>query len=494
MATFRQIVDPLGTGINRDNESSNPSLGDRIRRFLPFFLGIFGAQQLKKAQDESKEATKAREDEIRTLFDEQLSFLSEAEQDALSRLGINRDEVLGAFDDLIQSTQSDFNSLIDEQAQGFGLRNEQVLGGFGDARTETLGTLQDRLDRMLASIEGVGEQERTDINQRSDERQAALRGELQSRGLGTSSLLLQSDATAERERGRELGNLSERIQRQRLGIIGEATGRIAGAQERFGFGTANLTAGLTGDALASNERLNQARISFDTALSGDRISALDRFGQQNRQIGSTFDQAEIDRQNAFMSFIERITDQFPDNNFLMDFARQFGQAQAGAPEQPSTFDTFAPPLIQAGGTVAAAKIFVGCIDADAMIATPNGDIPLREIQVGDLILNDRDEPKRVLFKDLGEPWDERKGHYVEVRSFGLDSLVLTRDHVIGGKPAIDWEDDKGIRVRPHVAVTSGDLLLEDGSNYLANGFVVHSMLTAEDVPDEMVASASGGGV
>ncbi len=102
-------------------------------------------------------------------------------------------------------------------------------------------------------------------------------------------------------------------------------------------------------------------------------------------------------------------------------------------------------------------------------------------------------------KDFGRPHDERNDEYVELSS-GTYSIIATTDHHVGGKPAGEWHigetmeffnDKKCLieSVRKVGPVLCGDILLADGSDYIANGFVVTSVLSrsTDDVSDPATA-------
>ena len=72
------------------------------------------------------------------------------------------------------------------------------------------------------------------------------------------------------------------------------------------------------------------------------------------------------------------------------------------------------------------------------------------------------------------------------------TIVLTRDHLIGGRPADEWGDGEAmalqngevvaVNVRPATSEVSGDLRLEGDSDYVtAGGFIVGSMLSQHAV-------------
>ena len=139
----------------------------------------------------------------------------------------------------------------------------------------------------------------------------------------------------------------------------------------------------------------------------------------------------------------------------------------------------------------AAKIYVGCIDGNAVLRMPDKPRMLKDVEIGDKVLNSRGDYVEVVAKDFGRPHDERENDYVEL-TCGTYSIIATTDHHVGGKAAGDWhigetmEFYNGKRctldsVDKVGAVLCGDILLSDGTDYIANGFVVTSQLSRSDI-------------
>ncbi len=113
-----------------------------------------------------------------------------------------------------------------------------------------------------------------------------------------------------------------------------------------------------------------------------------------------------------------------------------------------------------------------CIDGTAKLETPEGRRGLNSLHVGDLVKSTNGSYQKVVRMDHGlaarcgrRP--SRADDFVEIsRSATGNKLLLTEDHVVEGVPAKDWP----WLLKPVEAVAFGDILLEDGSDYLANGF------------------------
>ena len=80
-----------------------------------------------------------------------------------------------------------------------------------------------------------------------------------------------------------------------------------------------------------------------------------------------------------------------------------------------------------------------CIDESCEVLTRDGPRRLADVQIGDELLTPDGDFRRVIDKDFGRVWAQRLDDYVKI-SVGDASVVLTRDHIIGGKPAGEWCD------------------------------------------------------
>lgn len=132
---------------------------------------------------------------------------------------------------------------------------------------------------------------------------------------------------------------------------------------------------------------------------------------------------------------------------------------------------------------AAAPLLSMCIDGDAIVVMPDKTRRLKDIKVGDKVLNSRGEFVEVVWRDYGYPAEVNE--YVEL-SCGASRLIATTDHHIGGKPAGEWRSGEEMQfynkkrliegVQKVHWVLCGDIRLADDSDYIANGFVVTSQL------------------
>ena len=140
----------------------------------------------------------------------------------------------------------------------------------------------------------------------------------------------------------------------------------------------------------------------------------------------------------------------------------------------------AATALAVGGKVA----LMGCIDGLVIVETDIGFKPLSDVEVDESVRTPDGTFKLVISKDYGLPHKGREGDYILITT-EKGSIVLTKEHIIGGKRADEWKNgdtllldgkpDKVLAVNKTEAVPSGDLKLGDGDEYIANGYVVRSM-------------------
>jgi len=91
---------------------------------------------------------------------------------------------------------------------------------------DVLGGYQDRYQRNMDALRGMGAQEGRDINDQFNKRQSATRSDLVGRGLGNSSLLATTAAGNDRERTDALGRLDERLRQQQVSNDAQLSGDV----------------------------------------------------------------------------------------------------------------------------------------------------------------------------------------------------------------------------------------------------------------------------
>jgi hypothetical protein len=61
------------------------------------------------------------------------------------------------------------------------------------------------------------------------------------------------------------------------------------------------------------------------------------------------------------------------------------------------------------------------------------------------------------------------------------SIVISLDHVVDGREAKDWIGEPNVKWESVKPMKAGDLLLDDGSEYVANDFAITSLIGRSDV-------------
>jgi len=167
------------------------------------------------------------------------------------------------------------------------------------------------------------------------------------------------------------------------------------------------------------------------------------------------------------------------------------QRKAAAGAQPNMFESLLGPAAGAAGTlgVASAPALFGmkwavlCIDADTLVPTTRGPVPLKRVQVGDLVLTP-DGFQKVIARDVGRP-HPLNNKWLAITTDG-GTLRLTTTHHIGGRPAADLrvgdelETPRGpvsvLKIEPaEPPELAGDLELEGIESYCVGDVYVNSM-------------------
>lgn len=298
-------------------------------------------------------------------------------------------------------------SKFDEEARQEAIeRHEEQRRLSGGLRGRVLPDIK-RLGReQMRMLEGSGVQQKEDVRRRAATRLAGVQSNLQRRGFGNTTIgASMAKGFGEFEED-QLARVDEQVRQERLGVHGYW-------------------------GLLSN--------TIDIDLTGQAINI-----EGGRQIPP--------QQSPYLAYSEL-------------FARAAPPPEA--PEPPGT--DWAGLGVQAGTTLLTGKIMASvCIDGDAKLQTAEGRVSLADVQIGDQVLSANGTYHRIVNEDYGMPQASRHGDFIKITT-GEESLVVTKDHIVGCARAETW---------PHQQadpVPCGDILLEDGSDYIANGFVVSTM-------------------
>lgn len=155
-----------------------------------------------------------------------LENLAGGGEDLVNLIGANLanqgryDQATGMQSSLRDTILGQITPAFEQRAQGFSnLANES--GSFWRSAAQTANQRsRDLWNQATSVVEGMGGQERADINTRFDNMQSQIESDLTARGLSNSTILPGMFSANERERSDSLGGLEERLRQQRLGVMG----------------------------------------------------------------------------------------------------------------------------------------------------------------------------------------------------------------------------------------------------------------------------------
>jgi hypothetical protein len=391
-----------------------------------------------------------------------------------------------------------------------------LLSALDRLTSDVGGRLAERTERGLGFLEGASEQGRADVGERFDRLSSEVGQNLVSRGLG-GTVAAGAQRGVERDRGAELRRFDEGVRREFMDAFTSLTGDEISAAQELGLARAGFQQRGQETSLALAERLAAQRIGMGTDLDNQLLQMLRTFGgarlasteQGNRDILSIMGQQGQFRLNT----LGNVQD-IPPQSVWMQLANSFGRNAAGAPGGGgggSSNSWIAPATgylgAGAAGTIgvagtgvavgagkAIAGIFtfglgaLGCVDADTWVFTPQGEKKIKDIKPGDTVLTEEDRFVAVVEVVCGPTPKEREDEFVRIDT-GMESLVVTKDHVVSGVPAGQIVRDFIIRnsvnaPRTVVSISpvaapefSADLRLEDDGGYIANRLPVDSMIS-----------------
>jgi hypothetical protein len=441
---------------------------------------ILGGNQQQKAFDEAKQGNL-------DLLDRILSGSESLEGDLISRNHQQTNQRLREMSRLRAELTGALGAGQEGILSNQRASNEQLQSGLAQLAGSINSGFADRTQQGLALLENLGQQSKRDVDERFDVAQDRTTADLTRRGLGSSTVLSSNRLGTERERSAEQRRLDDQIARQRFGAFSQLTGDELASRSNLGLAQTDLGSRLAESLLGRETTFLNQRHAADSALALERFNQLTRGQDERRRIMESMGLGRL-------GVLEGVNIPIPQGNTFLELARQAGVASAPTPDTPSTFENLAPGLIQGGSSMLAAKIFVGCLDGDCLIETPNGKVKLRDLSAGDEVTGADGEPDTVVYRDFGEPHPGRKNEYIRITT-DLSTIVLTRDHVISGKDAEQWKPDEvmdtpvGKAIVESIervdAVPSGDLLLARSADYIANGFYVTSMIQYYGLASEL---------
>lgn len=347
-----------------------------------------------------------------------------------------RQEAMGWLNDIGPGSQV-YQDLIQ--------KSQAHIGDIAQNSQQAMGLYQDAVKR---AGEG-GIQERRDLNRQFDSLRGATEADLTERGLNATTVVPSVMGGIERNRADALGGLNSRLRSEQFG---------------FDMGGLNLGQQLFSQGLNSTFALQQ----YPFQMQQDDIMR------------------RLSLQSGFNNF-------GPDPGLTANVNSALGSLWA-QPPQAQQPDTLTPALVGGGTAVAStaitAKIFLGCVDQETKITlADNSWKPLREVRKGMILLGGSGKARKVIGVDLGK--QTQKGLHIRL-VFDKTYLIISRDHLIHGRPADDWKVGSEVgghilkRIELATPEVTGDILLEGGEGYIANGICVASMLAFEGVTERQL--------
>jgi hypothetical protein len=258
------------------------------------------------------------------------------------------------------------------------------------------------------------------------------------------------------------------LSQQEAAIIGQMAGAEAGVTSDLGkFGT----------TLDYNTAATLASLSgADSTNRTNLLVALRNMSNQDKQaLASILAGLTSGQATGEFNYSPIIPQIYPGIASLIDARNQYGQEPKGS----SSFQ-----ILGTGFTS-------GCIADTALVPTPTGSKPLRDLRVGDVVIDANGIETTILAKDHG--LDKTFPPTVSLTTDDGQNITGTDDHIVDGKPLGEWIPGQHILNGDWpVEVTNvlmggymimGDLMLTNGGDWVANGFRVESRIA--DVIDDI---------
>lgn len=228
----------------------------------------------------------------------------------LSSLGTARDR-----------SQAGARRIAEQAAQLYGTRAGHVMGGIDRGAQDLTGRYDTNFQKLLqqsnqgysglegryktreadilGQLEGLGAQERKDIERAFADLEAQQLGALNERGLAGSTVVGSVQGGLRERKGDELSRLNERLQNQRMNAMAGLSADTLGAAERGQQTGTQLGLDYQTNRLGADQALAASRAAYDASLSGDTAAA--RLGAMNNALNTQWmtDAAVADAQRDY---------------------------------------------------------------------------------------------------------------------------------------------------------------------------------------------------
>lgn len=467
---------------------------------LPLLLQtLSGFWQYQQGMEDRKEWQRRTEDALTRIgssSEESKTLLTQLQDSMLPKYQGLADMMSGRSEGIVGNLQHGYDQLgRDYAAMGgdvmsrWDATSDRALSEFSALENAQNRAYADRTRTAMGMLEGAGEQAKADIRQDYRNLGSAQQQQLVNRGMGNSILGASMAAGTEKQAQGALGRLAESLRKEQLSTYGAFSGdelanrgamgtQRVGLISDFGKGGAALKydigkggVDLAQGAIRDVTDARQWALDADYSASADMLANQERMGLMSLQEIKDWNDRYVGAQLEF-GLPPEVQNPL---SYPAQTATTLSAARMSRPKPKR--GGFGMQLGSVGFNMG------GCIAADSEVLTPFGPKTIEAIEPGDCVLADDGQFRRVVGKDCGQAEDRSDLLAIQTADGGI---VATADHVIDGKPAGEWVAGELIRVggTPTVIldvsfvpyVDTSDLILEGNAHYVANGFVVHSVL------------------
>lgn len=169
----------------------------------------------------------------------------------------------GSYLDAYNEARAANEQRYEDILTGYQDRSNQYQENAAGLRDDVLNGYDARYQRGMQNLEGLGNQEKIDVQRQFGELAAANQQDLVNRGLTGTTIMPTMRQGILREQTDALSRINERLQNQRLGLDASLSGDGLSAQERLGQSILSGTAGMQGDTLQFAERRSDTYPDFN---------------------------------------------------------------------------------------------------------------------------------------------------------------------------------------------------------------------------------------
>jgi hypothetical protein len=172
------------------------------------------------------------------------------------------------YDELNDDATARYNTLARDTSNLYGNERQGTWDKYKDYYDTVYDQYQDREDTAMSMLNGLGDQEKKDLEQNWKEQQAAGTQNMISSGLTGTTIMPTMNMGYEREKNADLSRLNERLQEQKLDTYGT----------------------YSGDKLSASNAVKNSQIATDTDWASQLASTLTDIGSNKTSTLNTLDE------------------------------------------------------------------------------------------------------------------------------------------------------------------------------------------------------------